>query len=220
MADLHDLAAPYALDADERATFEHHLETCATCRAEVSLLLESAGLMAAATTLTPPARLKKSVMVAVDKRIGSNVVALPWYRRHRVAGVAVAAAVLVIAGTVTVIQRDTGPSEDDVFGAPDRDTISLAADGLDARFTYSLGARLGVFQSATLPALSRDQVYQLWLIDDAGAAPAGLFTPADDGTSKALVESVRANLVLGLTVEPAGGSLVPTGSVLLTASIG
>ena len=89
--------------------------------------------------------------------------------------------------------------------------MTLSADELEATFTYLLGKGLGVFESTNLPELSRDEVYELWLIDDTGSEPAGLFTPGDDGSSTALVESVRVGLILGLTVEPVGGSPQPTG---------
>ena len=47
--DLHELAAPYALDAvdaDERVAFETHLRECERCRAELASLRETVGALA------------------------------------------------------------------------------------------------------------------------------------------------------------------------------
>ena len=58
--------APYALgalDADERASFEQHLATCAQCAAEVRELQEVAGLLAtAATPVAPPPALRDRIL--------------------------------------------------------------------------------------------------------------------------------------------------------------
>lgn len=222
MADLHDLAAPFALDAldaDERSAFVDHLETCESCRAEVTSLLESSGRLAQAAAADPPPELKTRVLAAVDARIGANVVPLARQRRFRVAAIAAAAALLAIVGTAGLLRNDAGPSAEDVLAAADATPVTLSAEGFEAVFTYSLTEGAGVFASATLPALGGGETYELWLIDDDGAAPAGLFVPAADGTSIALVEDVRPGRTLGLTIEPAGGSPQPTGNVLLTAPV-
>src|SRR5438046_722381 len=57
-----ELAAPYALgslDPGERAEFERHLETCASCRVEVQSFREVSGLLARGVAhATPPAELR------------------------------------------------------------------------------------------------------------------------------------------------------------------
>jgi anti-sigma-K factor RskA len=60
-------AAAYALgalDADERAAFEQHLTTCATCRAEADELRETAAMLAhaAPTREVPPSALRERVL--------------------------------------------------------------------------------------------------------------------------------------------------------------
>ena len=223
MADLHDLAAPYALDAldgDELQSFERHLAKCETCRADVTLFREVAAAAADGAAESPPSGLKERVMDQIDRRVGDNVVRGPWYRGPAVTRLAVAAALVLVVAIGAFVTRDTEPTAADVFAAPDATTLALAGDGIDARFTFSVTEQLGVFESGTLPAVGQDLVYQLWLIDDGGLTSAGIFAPDAGGASSALVGQVRPGVVLGLTVEPAGGSPQPTGEVLLAAEIG
>ena len=63
--DVHHLAAAYALDAldaDERAMFETHLEGCEACRADVADFAGVAGELATATAATPPSGLRDAVL--------------------------------------------------------------------------------------------------------------------------------------------------------------
>ncbi|MFJ4471461.1 anti-sigma factor domain-containing protein [Streptomyces sp. NPDC089424] len=67
-ADLHGLAAPYALDAlepDERARFEKHLASCERCAREVRELSEDAVRLAWSTAAPAPAALRERVLAAV-----------------------------------------------------------------------------------------------------------------------------------------------------------
>lgn len=67
-ADLHSLAAPYALDAlepDERARFEKHLAACERCAREVRVLSEDAVRLAWSTAAPAPAALRDRVLAAV-----------------------------------------------------------------------------------------------------------------------------------------------------------
>lgn len=71
---------------------------------------------------------------------------------------------------------------------------------------------------AALPSLADNQVYQLWLIED-GAAPVsgGVFTVDARGYGVLALpdESVRRGTTLAITAEPAPGSPVPTGAILI-----
>ncbi|WP_329132793.1 anti-sigma factor [Streptomyces sp. NBC_00670] len=67
-ADLHSLAAPYALDAlepDERRRFERHLRRCGRCAAEVRALSEDAVRLAWSTSAPAPPALRDRVLAAV-----------------------------------------------------------------------------------------------------------------------------------------------------------
>ena len=62
---IHLLTGAYAVDAldpDERAEFEGHLDGCADCRDELTGLIETAARLGSAAAITPPASLKAAVL--------------------------------------------------------------------------------------------------------------------------------------------------------------
>jgi anti-sigma-K factor RskA len=65
---LHDLGAPYALDAldaDEAAAFEAHLAGCEACRQEVASFRATAAMLADETAVAPPPGLRDDVLAAI-----------------------------------------------------------------------------------------------------------------------------------------------------------
>lgn len=68
VACLHDLGAPYALDAldaDEAAAFEAHLADCDACRQEVASFRATAAMLADETAAAPPPGLRDDVLAAI-----------------------------------------------------------------------------------------------------------------------------------------------------------
>jgi anti-sigma-K factor RskA len=64
---MHVLTGSYALDAldaQERAEFERHLQHCPSCQAEVRGLRETAARLAIARAAQPPARMEQRVLAA------------------------------------------------------------------------------------------------------------------------------------------------------------
>ena len=96
-----------------------------------------------------------------------------------------------------------------IYQAADALPTDVVGSGGEGQFMYSPSLGRGVFASHDLDAAPEDSVYELWLIDDAGPHPAGLFEPGE----AVIVEGVEAGKVLALTVEPRGGSDLPTGPV-------
>lgn len=77
-------------------------------------------------------------------------------------------------------------------------------------------AKLVVVTSG-LPALPASEVYELWLLGPSVARPSGLLTPARPGTTAPVVASGYVKgYSLGVTVEPAGGTLKPTTTPIVT----
>jgi anti-sigma-K factor RskA len=71
-------------------------------------------------------------------------------------------------------------------------------------------ARLVVVTS-DLPALPADKVYELWLLGPSVAQPSGLLTAGQHGRTVPVVATGYVKgYKLGVTVEPAGGTLKPT----------
>lgn len=231
MNDLHDLAAPYALNAlepDERERFESHLEECESCRADVGHLLEGAALIGIeAETPAPP-----SMKAAVMRRIGGADPApavrrgfLPaGFRRWLVAGAA--AAVLALAVAAGAVLLSPGENAfDTVAAAGDGVVLELpATDAYDgvvpaARVAFSPSRGEAAIEFAGLAPVGADATYEAWIIADGAATPAALFRPENGGAVVRLDGTPREGALIGITIEPAGGSPQPTGEVLFLVEL-
>ncbi|EPR76280.1 membrane protein [Leifsonia rubra CMS 76R] len=61
-----------------------------------------------------------------------------------------------------------------------------------------------------LEELSADRVYELWCIDGSGARPASLLDAFTDGPTWRVLDGEKApDDVIGVTIEPKGGSMHP-----------
>lgn len=68
-----------------------------------------------------------------------------------------------------------------------------------------------LFVAAGLPTLEASKTYQLWLIDGAGKpVSAGTFRPSAGATKQLVAGNLGSTAIVGLTVEPSGGSKAPT----------
>ncbi len=230
--DLHTLAGAYVLDAvsaDERARFAAHLAGCAACRAEIGELREAAASLGTARAVRPRPELRESTIRAAH-RTGqlAPVIAGKQHitRRRRAAGrsrairaAAAAAAVIAVAAGVaagTHYADQQGRQQpftvSAVLSAPDAVMRSApVSTGGMAIVVASGREHMGVFIAHGLPPLPRASSYELWLMGPAGERPAGLLRIHRNGMAgPALISGMSAGDMVGLTVEPATGSLKPT----------
>jgi anti-sigma-K factor RskA len=140
-----------------------------------------------------------------------------WFQRPGAIIAAAAAAVLLVVGVVVGVgwpgpngwgaQRERAA----IAAAPDAQSQTLEVEG-GGQVTLLSSAEQGqsVVITEGLPELAADQTYELWYIDDAGAAPAGTFDVSGGETWRVLEGSFTPGVVVGITVEPAGGSPQPT----------
>lgn len=222
MSEMHDLVAPYALDAldqDERDKFEDHLEECASCRAELTSLTESAADLAESVAVTPPARLKTAVLDAISDETNATVLSL---RPKRGAGwlaaaVAAAVAIVFIGLWATTNSRLEGANQiAAVYEATDTVIVDVVTANGPARFAYSVRLETGVFSGGELSDLSQADVYQLWLIGAEGPMPAGTLA---SGEPDVLIEGIVPGLTLAMTVERAPGVDAPTTQPLFATDL-
>ena len=233
--DLHLLSGAYAVDALddlERARFEAHLSTCADCRLEVAGLREAATMLADTTAVAPPPGLRDRVLADIETvrplppilpdrpgSAGASRRATP--RRRWAPLLAVAASILLVLGVGAVWQPwDDGDgtsqrqptAADRVLGAADAETVSLDVAGAQAKVVRSKSEGRAVLVATGMPPAPSGKVYELWLQDETGhLAPAGLMPEGSDHTVVLEGDATDATGV-GITVEPAGGSDVPTDS--------
>ena len=245
--DLHDLAAPYALDAldlSERRRFEEHLSSCTACREEVAELQEAAVALSEGMEHAPPAALRRRVLDQVaaeaagpgadDARTAARAARRDADAARTQAGrrstrrgwwLAAAAAVVIGAGTWGAVE---------LLDAPDpASRIVQAQDAREYDARTPEGEDLTVIASAAqdaavlrLPsALGRPpegKVYQAWYVGTDGAArSAGVLDEeaVEDGES-VLEGSLAGAAAVAVTVEPEGGSQQPTSDPFVVVPLG
>lgn len=223
--DVHGLAAAYAVDAlddEERARFEVHLEGCPVCEAEVAAFADTTLHLADAVGAEPPVGLRASILDQIAEtpqdRPGlpaADRVTISWYRRPATA-LAAAAVALVIAGTVGLlaIARSGDLTADEVAAAADARTLALEGERGEVSVVWSADRDRVVVVGSGLADLGPAETYALWFVVEDGVAPAALFT-SDDGSVETVLEVDDIDaLGWGVTIEPAGGSPQPTGDIL------
>jgi len=222
--DLHHLAAAYAfnaLDDDESRAFETHYPSCAICSTDVRDYSMTAARLAESTVTPPPELLKARVMAEIgDIRqvapvLPERVVDLAERKRldqprQRVSA-AIAAAVVAIVGFVGGLQLASSADDVDVVFAADAITLPLSGDAGQARVVWSASQDRAVLIAAGLSDPGEGNAYELWLIDDEGTSPTGLFVPDSDGNvTVELTLGGRDPAAWGITVEPDTGSDRPS----------
>lgn len=228
-----------ALDDIERAKFARHLASCAECQAEVESLQETAGLLAETTATAPSPELRNRILdqiktvrplppitpeqaLPAEPAETATTVAGPAAARAQrrwLRPLVAAAAVVAIVGVGSTVWQpwDNSSSQttqisaaDRVLGAPDavRVTKKLASGG-EATVVASKSLNKFVVMTRDLPPLAAGKIYEMWLQDaQEGMVPAGLMTAAD--ATVVLNGNVENAVGAGITIEPAGGSTVPT----------
>lgn len=231
-ADMHSLLAPYALDAldhEERARFEAHLDQCADCQAELSGFMATAVRLGDAVSHAPPPALRDRLLAQIGSTPQERpvVTSLAQRRglRRTLPRLAMAAAVLV--GVVGVggyfVERQDAAEERDrntaisaVIGAPDVATAAKTFDdGGSVKLYSSVSADTAVIIAKGLPRPADGKVYQVWLIDQAGPHSHGTFETG----GQMVMEGVAAADRIAVTVEPQGGSDQPTTPPVATIPI-
>ncbi|GAA1060263.1 anti-sigma factor [Agromyces bracchium] len=140
-----------------------------------------------------------------------------WFQRPVALVAAAAAAVLVIAGAVVGVNWP-GPAGwgaqravEAIAAAPDAESVTVAStDGGEVTIVWSAELGRSAVRTSDLPDVGADSTYELWYIDDAGARPAGTFDPEDGAAYVVLEGEFSSGVVVGMTIEPAGGSEAPT----------
>ncbi|MEU8394711.1 anti-sigma factor [Nonomuraea sp. NPDC048892] len=108
-----------------------------------------------------------------------------------------------------------------VLAAPDAETLRRPiASGGTGTIVISRDEGRVLFTSSGLPELPATKAYELWLMDPAGARPAGLLRRGADGMTAPLVlVALKRDDRVALTVEPAGGSDRPTTRPIMLAQL-
>ncbi|HEX8767315.1 MAG TPA: anti-sigma factor [Jatrophihabitans sp.] len=233
--ELNVLAGAYALDAlddDERAVFEQHLQSCAECAQEVRGLRAAAAELSHLNEVSPPPQLRAAVLGAVarsrplpplvEAARESNV--RPLRRSQRLwQGVAAACALIAIAVSAwgysehrQAQQAARGSVVQSLLDAPDVRATTTAMKQGQGTLIYSRRERRLVLIGRGMPTLPANQTYQLWLMTETGApVSGGVFRPDQAGNVEVPASGNLDGVdQMGISIEPAGGSAQPTVSTV------
>jgi anti-sigma-K factor RskA len=217
-----------ALDAAEVAALEAHLETCASCRAELAgygSLGQS--LLMAVPPKQPSAQLRRNLQSRLPSAQKASRPRVRWSFWQLTMGVAVLA--LLVLNLVSVLQmrqirsqqakllNEVNDAQTALGMLSSNDVQMININGELVSGKLLLGDNQAVLILEDLPSLNADQVYQMWLVKpDGGRVSAGVFRPESGQTYTTEVLSSQQMLSnftgIGVTVEPAGGSDHPTGA--------
>jgi anti-sigma-K factor RskA len=236
-----ELLGAYALDAlpaDEAAAMREHVRGCETHAAKAAELRGVASqLPALAGVSAAPPALRSRVMAAIATEpqegdvVPTTTVAPrsietapsaasrePWYRRG-VPAWTLAAAAAVIVGLVAwnvIGGGESSPSAEEL--ASRATTIRVAeVGGASGAVVYFADDGDAAFIAEGVPPVADGETYQMWSIDEDGAATSlGTMLPEDDGRATAVFPLEPApGASFGVTVEPSGGSAQPTSDPVL-----
>jgi len=246
--ELLELAAAYALGAttpDETAAIEAALATTPELVAEIASFREVVAAMSHAGSVAPSTETRVRLLERVrgdafSPKAGVSPARKPrWTTRGRIT--AAAAGIIIIASLATesfLLARTE--SERRVLARHDATLMTLlhaenqlrvihlkTADtvtGPGIQVFWNERDHAGVVHAFRLPRVPSNRAYQLWAIIDGRPASVRVFNSDPDG--HALVEgltlpaSSRGVTEMALTIEPSGGSHLPTSEPMLTGLLG
>ena len=228
-----------ALTGDEKAEFEALMAGSEQLRSEVTELMDTAvelGLSVAPADPGPGLRARVLAAVAATPQLaelaeerprGTRLEATPAALKSRSRWstplgrlIAVAAAIALVVSLGFTVRAGI-QAQNDMATASQISEIQAAADSRRETVEIAGGGTATLLWSATLErsalivdgltGLPAGSTYELWYIDDDGATPAGMFDVDGDGKrSVMLAGDMDAGDTIGVTIEPAGGSDIPS----------
>ena len=235
--DLKDAYALGALPDDERATVEAYLALHPERQAEIDDMVGIAGLLALAPPeQEPPADLRRRLMQVVESEAAvPRAVESPtsswfgWLGGFR--NVALGAAAVLVVGLLSwnvLLQEDVqelrGQVEEARSANEAQQTREIALDGTWAE----QGARAevtalkddrAILVVEDMPSMPEDRTGQVWVIHDDKPLPSGLLDPSGNMAATAITTPLRGADAIAVTIEPAGGSEVPTSDPVLVQEL-
>jgi predicted anti-sigma-YlaC factor YlaD len=234
--ELHTLVGAYVLNAitdDERVRFAAHLADCPACREEVDELREAAARLGTAHAVRPRPDLKERAIRAAYNTgqlapvIAENEQETPAAsragRRARRLPVLLTAAAAVVAAAVGIgthyadMHGQESTTVNAVLSAPDAVMRSApVSSGGMAIVVTSRREHMAVFIAHGLHPLPHAMRYEIWLMGPRGERPAGMLAVhREDMAGPELITGIGSRDMVGLTVEPASGSVHPTSAPLV-----
>ncbi len=218
-----------ALDAEDAAALETHLETCASCRTELAeYRLVSDSLLITVPSKQPSAALRKRLQSRLPSAQRAVRPQVNWSLSRMALGVSLA--LLLVMNLYSILQTRTLQQEQaslnrqirtgqtvlSMLSYPATERLPINSDSVVGSLLVDKERDIVAIIVWNMPELSKDQTYQIWLIDPQGdRVSAGIFNPEADQPYTTKIVYPKQSLAdftgIGVTVEPAGGSPAPTG---------
>ncbi len=230
-----DLLPAYALDllsTEETVQVAEHLSGCQTCQVELTRLQHVTDeLPLALAQTTPPAHLKGKLMSTIRSRPARQLVIGKltfWQRftatvRRSAPAWALALIAVLIIGNLLQWSRINRFSSQ---AQPSMQVIALANTVDSPRAVGTLiidqHGHYGTLVVDQLAELDPEHQYQVWLIQDGERTSGGLFSVNYAGYASLELlapQPLGQYDAVGITIEPLGGSLGPTGAKVLGGDI-
>jgi anti-sigma-K factor RskA len=231
-----------ALEGDERAALEKHLDDCNPCLRELERLRGDMALLAlSAAGPKPPARSRERLMKAIAREPRSATAPLRGWRiwlPSFAALVWAAVAVLLwlrnsdLQRQVAQMHLDFEAKEAQIeqareivatLTATDAQRITLVEAKTppqpQGKAIYVRDRGSLIFIASNFRPLAAQKAYELWLIPKAGSPiPAGVFKPDAHGSATIIDPPLPAGTeakAFAITVEPESGSPAPTSTPIM-----
>lgn len=231
----------YALDAlegDDLRRFERHLEINPEAAEEVAGFHETAARLAALRSEQPSTALRAEILGKLgeirQEPVRLDMVASRRRARALVRVATVAAAVLLVAAIGLggyLLGSSNAPTSNETASAdqevanlvskPDTELLRLGAAGEpSAVLLFSPSGRKAMVMADGMSSPPEGHVYEFWHVRGDDAKNVALFSPDTDGVvRKAMEVELAPGDVVGVTIEPVGGSDTPTTPMIMSATV-
>ena len=231
-----ELKEAYVLDAlpeEERREFEEYLAAHPERQAEIEELNAVAGLLALSPEeYEPSPELRQNLMSIVEaeaepvlaarrrERRESSLMRLrEFFRLRNLALVAAAALLIGLLSWNVLLRSEIRGSQNEVG---ELRAVELQGSALPEEASAEivrLENQKAFLIAEDLPAVGEGETLQIWVIDDDGPKPSGLFEPKEGVVTVPVTRSLKGAEVVAVTVEPEGGSPRPTRKPMMAAKI-
>jgi len=228
---IRELLPGYALgclEAEEETAVREHLADCQACRQRLESFRDVSDRIGLAVPMAePPRRLEGRIMRRVEDTLAGRRASSRRILQFRYPALAAAAAVLIVALTVGNLLPLAKRQPEQPQARPGR-LMTAIITGTDlvkeAYGTIVLDPQdnKGVLAVNGLPTLDAGHQYQLWLIRDGQRRSGGVFSVDAEGYGSLLLtvpSDFRDFRSFGISIEPRGGSLAPTGTKVMSGAL-
>jgi len=226
-----DLLPAYAigsLDADEAGQVAEHLLSCLICRSESYAFQTIAEqLSLAVPPVTPSTEVRERLMqriqaARVPQLVPAQAVGRPMLERLLPVWGLASLALLIVLGAFGLMLWQRLDHLEFITSAGGMRAIPLSGTdqvpGATGFVIVGADGRSGALIVDELSPLGEDKQYQLWLVRDGERTSGAVFSTDENnygGTRIKAPDSLLEYSAVEITIEPAGGSPQPTGTIVL-----